>query len=253
MRLTVVGCSGSYPGPDSPASCYLVQADHEGGTYSLVVDLGNGALGALQRYVDLTTVDAVALSHMHVDHCVDLTSYQVVRTYHPSGRLPMLRVHAPAGAAERIDAASGTTDDGDADAIFEFVDWVPHEAVQLGPFTITPARVFHPVETYAMRIEEGGRVLVYSADTGPCDRLVELARGADLLLCEASFLEGAANPSHLHLTGREAAEHATRAGVDRLLLTHVPPWHDPEQILAEAQPAFAGKVELAVPGETYPV
>ena len=108
----------------------------------------------------------------------------------------------------------------------------------------------HPVATYAMRIEEGGRTLVYSADTGPSDVLVELARGADLLLCEASFLEGAANPPHLHLTGREAAQHASRAGVERLLLTHVPPWHDPEQVLAEAQPEFA-KVELAVGGETY--
>ncbi len=253
MRLTVVGCSGSFPGPDSPASCYLFQAEHGGGTYSLVVDLGNGALGALQRYVDLAAVDAVALSHLHVDHCVDLTSYQVVRLYRPGGRLPLLPVYAPQGAAARIDAASATTDDGDADAVFDFVDWVPGQPVRLGPFTVTPGRVDHPVETYALRIEEAGRVLVYSADTGPSDALVELARGADLLLCEASFVEGAVNPSHLHLTGREAGQHASRAEVARLLLTHVPPWHDPERVLAEAQPEFAGKAELAVAGETYSV
>ncbi len=246
----MVGCSGSFPGPDSSASCYLLQADHEGGTYSLVIDLGNGALGALQRYVDLTAVDAVALSHLHVDHCVDLASYQVVRAYHPEGVLPKLLVHGPQGAARRLAAVSGAYDEKGVDELFDFVDWVPGEAVQLGPFEVTPARVAHPVETYALRIVEGERVLVYSGDTGPSTALVEVARGADLMLCEASFVEGGANPPDLHLTGREAGEHAKRAGVERLLLTHVPPWHDPQQVLAEAKPEFDGPVDLARPGLT---
>lgn len=91
MRLTVVGCSGSYPGPDSPASCYLLEAeapDETGGTrtWRLLLDLGSGALGALQRYVDPLTVDAVLLSHLHADHCLDLSGYYVLRKYHPIGR-----------------------------------------------------------------------------------------------------------------------------------------------------------------------
>src|SRR6476646_9466161 len=69
MRLTMVGCSGSMPGPHSAASCYLLEADG----FRLVVDLGNGAVGALQRYTALNQVDAVALSHLHADPCLDLS------------------------------------------------------------------------------------------------------------------------------------------------------------------------------------
>ena len=80
MKLTVVGCSGSFPGPDSPASSYLLE--EEG--YRAVLDLGNGALGALQRYASLDAVDAVLVSHLHVDHVIDLCSYYVARRYRPA-------------------------------------------------------------------------------------------------------------------------------------------------------------------------
>ena len=80
VRLTVIGCSGSFPGPDSPASSYLVE--HEG--FRLVLDLGNGALGPLQRYCDLSAVGAVCLSHLHADHCLDLCGYWVAQTYGPT-------------------------------------------------------------------------------------------------------------------------------------------------------------------------
>ena len=151
------------------------------------------------------------LSHLHVDHCVDLTTYHVVRTYNPGGPLPRLPVHGPRAASARIAAASGFSDRLGVDEVFDFVDWVENQAVRLGPFTITPTRVSHPVETYALRIEQGGRVFVYSGDTGPSTALVEAAKGADLFLCEASFLEGPDNPADLHLTGRQAGQHASRA------------------------------------------
>lgn len=105
MRLTIVGCAGSYPGPDSPASCYLLQAEdpgEPGRTWSVLLDLGNGALGALQRYVDPLAVDAVLLSHLHADHCVDMTSYYVLRKYHPSGTQPKIPVWGPKGTARRL-------------------------------------------------------------------------------------------------------------------------------------------------------
>src|SRR5437660_3192192 len=82
MRLTVVGCSGSMPGPHSSASCYLLEADG----FRLVVDLGSGALGPLQRYTALERVDAVVLSHLHADHCLDMCPFWVARTYSPERR-----------------------------------------------------------------------------------------------------------------------------------------------------------------------
>ena len=106
MKLTVIGCSGSYPGPESPASCYLLEADHDGRTWRIVLDLGNGALGALHRYADPLTIDAVLLSHLHADHCIDLTSYYVLRKYHPGGALPRIPVWGPQGVARRM--ASGS-------------------------------------------------------------------------------------------------------------------------------------------------
>jgi ribonuclease BN (tRNA processing enzyme) len=111
----------------------------------------------------------------------------------------------------------------------------------------------HPVPTHGVRVSAGGRALAYSADTGPSSELVGLARGADALLCEASFAEGAANPPDMHLTGREAGEHATRAGVGRLLVTHVPPWTDAGRSLDAATAAFGGPTTLVAAGETYEV
>src|SRR5512146_1712104 len=104
MRITVIGCSGSFPGPASPASCYLVEADG----FRLLLDLGNSALGALQNHAPLDGIGAVCLSHLHGDHCLDMCSYAVARTYAPGGAMPPLPVWAPAGAAERLAQAQGT-------------------------------------------------------------------------------------------------------------------------------------------------
>jgi ribonuclease BN (tRNA processing enzyme) len=108
-----------------------------------------------------------------------------------------------------------------------------------------------------MRLEHGGRTLVYSGDTGACDALVELAAGADVLLCESTWPHVGPNgeipPAGVHLSGREAGEHAAAAGVGRLLLTHIAVWNDPAAVLAEAKAAFDGPVDLVSPGETYQV
>ena len=253
MRLTVVGCSGSYPGPDSPASCYLVEAPYDGGTHRLVLDLGNGAIGPLQRHTDLLDVDAVLLSHLHADHCLDLCPYYVVRKFHPDRPSQPLPVYGPAGTADRIAAACDLPGFSDRSQEFAFHRWQPGTSLTLGPFQVDVTPMEHPGEAYAMRVQHDGRVLAYSGDTGPCDALVEVARDADLLLCEASFLERPDNPTQLHLTGREAGEHATKAAARRLVLTHVPAWHDAQQVLAEATPAYGGPLELATPGVTYDV
>ena len=247
MRLTVVGCAGSYGRPDSPCSSYLVEQDG----FRLLVDLGPGALGALQAHIDLFDLDAIVVSHLHADHCLDLAGLVVARRYHPAGAPPPLPLHGPAGTPERVAAIYGDFDGG-------FDDVYTHHTLtagvrQVGPFTITTAAVAHPVECYGFRIEAGGRTLAYSADTAPTEALVELARDADVLLCEASFVSTGTNPPNLHLTGREAGEHATRAGVRRLLITHLVGWNDDSQVLAEARTTFSGPLEAARAGSVYEV
>jgi ribonuclease BN (tRNA processing enzyme) len=252
MRLTVVGCSGSFPGPNSPASSYLVEAEHEGRTWRIVLDLGNGALGALQRYADPLSIDAVLLSHLHADHCIDLTSYYVVRKYNPLGPRPPIPVYGPDGTPGRLARAYDLPKSPGMTEEFTF-HYYPQESFALGPFTVTATEVAHPVPAYSLRIEADGRTLTYSGDTGPCDALVASARDTDLFLCEASFVDGRENPPDLHLTGVEAGEMSTQAGARRLVLTHVPPWHDAEAMREEASRTYAGPLELAVCGRTYDV
>jgi ribonuclease BN (tRNA processing enzyme) len=242
----VVGCAGSAPGPASAASSYLVE--HDG--YRLLLDLGSGALGALQRHVDPAGVDALVLSHLHPDHCLDVAPMVVHRRHGVAARLPRIPVLGPAGTHDRLALAyDPAARDGLRD-LFDFAAVTPGER-ELGPFRLRFARVNHPVPTHAVRVSAGGRALAYSADTGPSDALVSVAQDADLLLCEASFDEGPANPPDLHMTGRQAGEHAARAGVGRLLVNHVPPWSDAARAAEAAGAAFGGPTDLAAAGETH--
>lgn len=251
MRLTVVGCSGSYPGPESPASCYLVQAADALRTWSLVLDMGNGALGMLQRYVDPLNVDAVFLSHLHADHCVDMTSYYVLRKYHPTGSQPKIPVWGPKGTAKRLAKAYDLPRKPGMKEEFRF--HLYKEPFRLGPFLIESFEVDHPVPAYGLRLTAFGRTLAYSGDTGPTPVLDTIAAGADLFLCEASFRACDDNPPGVHLTGQEAGEIAQRAGAKRLVVTHVPPWHDGQLIFDEAAKAYDGPAELATQGAVYVV
>ena len=123
--------------------------------------------------------------------------------------------------------------------------------VSIGPFTVQAVRVEHPVEAYGLRVGAGGGVIAFSGDTARCDQLVQLATGADLLLAEASFHHEADNPPGIHLTGVDCGEVARDAGVGRLLITHVPPWYDPRDMLAAARGVWDGPSELARAGATY--
>lgn len=248
MRLTVLGCAGSFPGPESACSAYLVEA----AGFRLLVDFGSGSLSALQRYAGLHSVDAIVLSHLHCDHILDAVSYVVVRRYAPDGPYPPIPVYAPSGAPDRIVAAYGQ-DEGSVQDVYQFYSLQPG-TFPIGPFNVTVDRVNHPVETYGIRLEHEGRVLCYSSDTAPCEALLRLAQGADVFLCEASYLDGVDNPPDLHLTGREAGETATKAGVGRLLLTHlVVAWGSEADTTDAATATYAGPVEVVRPGSRYDI
>ncbi|QDY76918.1 MBL fold metallo-hydrolase [Streptomyces qinzhouensis] len=251
MKLTVVGCSGSFPSVDSACSSYLVEADG----FRLLLDMGNGALGELQRHIGLYDLDAIFLSHLHADHCIDMCGYFVARYYrHDGGRCPAIPVYGPEGTEARLTTAYADTPTPSAmSEVFDF-HTLKSGSFDIGPFSVRAERVAHPIEAYGIRLEHGGRTLAYSGDTGTCEPLYELAAGADLFLCEASFTYGKEDVPDLHLNGREAGELARRADVGRLLLTHIPPWTDAERNLADARAAFpGGRTELAAAGRSYTV
>ncbi|MFC3690018.1 MBL fold metallo-hydrolase [Aquipuribacter hungaricus] len=260
MRLTVVGCAGSYPGPGSAASCYLVEApDGHGGTTRVVLDLGSGALGPLQHHLDPRDLDAVLLSHLHADHCLDLMGLYVLQRHHPGGstgrRVP---VHGPAGTAARLARGYDLVAPADMSAELDVQEWSPRTGVQVGSLRVTPFPVRHPVEAYALRVvwtDPAGQdhALVYSGDTDTCEGLDEAAAGADLLLCEAAFVEGRDEARGIHLTGRRAGEVAAAAGADLLVLTHVPAWNPPGVAAQEAAEVFLGRTVTAEPGAVHEV
>ncbi|MCK0176476.1 cyclic nucleotide-degrading phosphodiesterase [Mycolicibacterium sp. F2034L] len=252
VRITVLGCSGSVVGPDSPASGYLVTAP---GTPPLVLDFGGGVLGALQRHADPNEIH-VLLSHLHADHCLDLPGLFVWRRYHPSPATERGVVYGPANTWARLGAAS-SPEGGEIDDfsdIFEVRQWSDNHPVQVGELTVLPRLVCHPTESYGMRITDpSGATFVYSGDTGVCDSVVELARGADVFLCEASWTHSPDRPPNLHLSGTEAGQLAARAGVGELLLTHIPPWTSREDVISEAKAEFDGPVHAVVRNESFDV
>lgn len=252
FTVTVLGCSGSVPGPQSPASGYLVEAEG----YRLVLDLGHGAFGALARHVRPGDVDAIVISHLHADHVIDLTAYVVAlrnggdgyRRNTGAGGIPVIGVP---GTRDRLEAAYDPV--ARKLRLHEIFAFATPVAGELGPFTVSYAAMNHPVPTNAVRLDFGGRSLVYSADTGASDALVGLARGADVLLCEASVGRDEPVVPNLHLTGQMAGEHARRAGVDRLVVTHVPPWNSPHEAAEDAIGAFDRPVEVATADAVYRV
>jgi ribonuclease BN (tRNA processing enzyme) len=248
MELTVLGCAGTYPGPHSGCSSYLLE--HDG--FRLLLDAGNFATGALQRHGELFDVDAVLVSHLHADHCIDLVAYAYARKYAPQGPPPLLPVYGPPGTQDRICGAFDHLPPGELTDVYDWREVNPGR-LDLGPFTVDLATTAHPIQCHAARLSAGGRTLTYSADTGPCPGLIDLARGSDVFLCEASWQDdGQPLPDGVHLTGRGAAEHAAKADVGKLLLTHLVPWVDSDRVLSDAAGVFAD-VAIARADASYTV
>jgi ribonuclease BN (tRNA processing enzyme) len=256
VRLTILGCSGSVPGPNAAASGYLVEA----GGAVLGLELGNGTLAQLQALRDPFDLDALVLSHLHPDHCADVSALTVLRRYHPNApygaRPRRLPLYAPAEAPVRLANAYAPHEserlETDLSDVYDF-HRIDVGTVHIGSVRMTAWPVDHPTAAFGLRIEHDGRSLAYTGDTGPCEALDELAHGAGVLLAEASWTDGPDRPEGVHLSGRQAGRLAARCGVGRLLLTHVAPWTDRDAVLAEARDEFAGPVALAEQGAGYDI
>jgi ribonuclease BN (tRNA processing enzyme) len=165
-------------------------------------------------------------------------------------------MYGPSDTWSRLGAASspygGEIDD--FSDIFDIRHWTDGQPVSVGAVTVVPRVVCHPTESYGLRITNpSGASFVYSGDTGLCDSVIELARDANVFLCEASWTHSPERPRNLHLSGIEAGRIATAAGVGELLLTHIPPWTSREDVISEAKAEFDGPVHAVVCGETFTV
>ena len=242
MKVTVLGCCGSYPGPGGACSGYLVQ----GGGVNLWLDAGAGTLANLQRHIGIDEIDGLLLTHAHPDHWVDfLPWHNVVRYLRKRSGVPVWSTRRTRDLAEAVN--------GD---LTHAVDWTVIDEtshVELGGLRCSFSRTDHGPETLAVRVDErAGGTLAYSADTGNGWKLSSLGPGIDAALVEATFTteeEG----SFQHLSARQAGRQASDAGVGHLLLTHLPPGVDPERQTADARSTFAGPVDVVQTNATYEI
>jgi ribonuclease BN (tRNA processing enzyme) len=249
VELTVLGAHGTWPGAGGATSGLLVR--DEG--YVLWIDAGSGTLANLQKHVDLYDVDAVLLSHSHPDHVSDLYGYFFARLFGPE-RQPKIPLLAAPKVIERMSPLLGDADGTMKLAqAFDILEVEPGEEHHLGPFRIATAPMRHSVPTIGMRVESATGTLAYSADTGPTDELVNLAKGAGLLVVEASWQDGGEGQPPIHLTAREAGEAAAKAGVARAVLTHLRPYRDADRSREQAAESFDGQIEAGRDNQTIEV
>jgi ribonuclease BN (tRNA processing enzyme) len=248
MRFTVLGCSG-WPPPGGAASGYLVQRDG----FNLLLDCGNGTLAKLQEAgVELVDIGAVCVTHAHPDHFADLYALFVAAAFggQADGRIPL---YGPPGFLNTIGSVASAETREVLAATFDFHPVHPGDAHAIGPFSVTVFGMNHPNDAVGYRVEAGGNVLAYSGDTGPTEAVEELARDADVFVCEAVLQGEAAEEYPYHLSGAQAGQYAALAGARTLILTHLWPSLDPEVTRAAAENAFGGRILVAESGMTVEV
>jgi ribonuclease BN (tRNA processing enzyme) len=258
----VLGKSPSWQDADGACSGYLLE---EGGT-TVVLDCGNGVFSKLRRFRDYTKVDAVVISHLHADHFLDLVPFSYALTYAPrqqptpvdrwpgTDKPARPKLFAPRGATECFRRVVGAW--GNEDLIenaFEMREFSPEDELAVGSMRFTFQDVPHFTETFAINIAStnGGGRITYGADCSPNEELVEFARNTDLLIVEATLPRPERTGIRGHLTPAEAAEHAARANVKQVLLTHVSDELDELWVRKCALNVFTGPVSVAREGAVY--
>jgi ribonuclease BN (tRNA processing enzyme) len=245
MRITVLGCGAAYPRAGGACAGFLVSS----GDTHVWLDAGNGTFSNLQTHISYRDVDALVLSHSHADHISDVLPFLYALGFDPIEEPKTVALHALPEIGERVCEQLGGTSRDMFGRVFD-VRTVT-EPFSVGPLRLEPFRTVHPPPTYGFRVTEGDKTLVYTADTAYFDALADNCRDADLLICEATYVEGAEATPNIHLWAKESGKVAAQAGVKRLVLTHIWPTFDPEQAVREAGIAYSGPIEAAIEGKIY--
>lgn len=240
VKLTVLGGRGAWPGADQGCSGYLVE--HE--DFRLFVDPGYATFPRLLELMPAEQVDAVLVSHGHPDHCADLSPLLRARSLGGASP-PPLPLHSLPGALDPVLAL----DDPDIDLDYTLDEFAAGHGFEIGPFRVETWALPHFVPNAGVRLTAGGQVLAYTGDTGPSPDIAVMARDADVLIAEATYPERVERPGNEPYlsTALQAGENASRAGVGKLLLTHLRPGTDPSTAREAAARSYAGDIDVAAP------
>lgn len=244
--MTVVGSSSSVPRPNRACSSYLIQD----GEISIVLDLGTGSFSNLRRYVDYDGLDAVVISHMHADHFIDLIPLRYALRYGPLRRTSKLPLYLPPDGERMLSHLVGAfADEGGGDFladVFDIKTYDPRRALRFGEGSLRFAHTAHYIPAFAIRYERGGQSVTYSSDTAPDPRVVEIARGTNIFICEATLRAGDVERGvRGHSTALEAAQMAHEARVGSLVLSHYPDLSTSRDLDDSARAVFSGTILVA--------
>lgn len=247
LTLDVVGAGPAFTNrPGATGAAYLVRD----APTAILLDLGQGSFPRLAGLIDPGALDAVVVSHLHPDHFIDLVALRHYLRWGP-GRARRVRVLAPAGLGERLDALHA--EPGFSAGALDIERLEPGRRV-IGSLDLQAAAVTHAGESYGFRIAPLGRAgLVYSGDCGRASDLDPLIRPGDTLLCEVSFGPGPVPAGAAHLDGPSVGLLARRTAVARVLLTHLLMPFDTGETIASVQGSFDGPVELVGPGDRFAI
>ena len=259
MRLTVLGRSPARPNPGEACAGYIV----EGGRSRVMLDAGPGTVAQLLRRNTPDELDAVVISHMHTDHCLDLVTLRYSYPWIDVAKKRLLVIVPPGSMAQLSEMALGAGYVNFFDKSFIFDEHDGKRPIEIGDLRFEPDETQHYVRTWGFRVQARGpdedpdKIFAFSADAGPCPALPRLADGADLFLCEAALRslkeDDPAPQSRGHLLPVEAGEVAQGAGARKLLLTHIQLPDDGEWALQEARTAYDGPVDIAETLKTYEI
>ncbi|MDQ3696100.1 MAG: MBL fold metallo-hydrolase [Chloroflexota bacterium] len=253
MRLTVLG--GSAAGPNAGMGCsgYLIDS----GSIRLVLDFGPGILPELRRHTDFRLLSAIVISHLHLDHMLDLLALRHALAYNPRPAPGPIPVWLPPAGADLLAQATAPFDTCDEPGRFartvEVNEYDPGTGLAIGDLRVSFAPTVHYVPGYAMRItNSSGQSIGYTGDTGPTADLADFFAGVNILVAESTLLDGGPRPIHERgsLTAAEAGDLARNAGASMLVLTHL--WEEIgfAHYRERAAATFSGRIELARPGVT---
>ncbi len=251
MKLTVLGGSAASPNTGAGCAGFLVETE----STTLVLDLGPGTLPELRRHTDFRTLDAVVISHMHVDHVLDLLALRHALAYNPVPAPAPIPVWLPPGGIDILTRATAPFDACDEPERFaatvRVAEYDPAQALHVGDAVVTFAPAVHYVPAWAIRVHAPGAAdLGYTGDTGPAANLADFFAGVEILIAEATLLSPGDGPAAERgsLTAAEAGELAAASGAKTLLLTHMWEERDFAACREQAQRRFAGRIEMAFPG-----
>ncbi len=254
-RLTVLGGSAAGVGTGVGCSSYLLDCN---GTM-LVLDLGPDTLQELRKHTDFRTIDAIIISHLHLDHILDLFALRFTLAYNPQKPDRRVPLWLPPGGEEfLLKAACVFADDGPAEQwfsrVFDAREYDPAQTLRFGTATVTFTPTVHYLPCWAIRVDEESRdtALVYTGDTGPAAKLDEFARNVDVLIVDAGRFGPDKEPFDRrgHTSAEEAGALAARANVRTLVLAHLWEEHGLATYEREAVTAFTGAIKIALPGLT---